>query len=293
MLEKISAADGFIAALDQSGGSTPRALQLYGYPSSDYQVGEDSMFDAVHEMRSRIMTSPTISGDRVLGAILFEDTMTRMVEAQPTAEYLWSNKQIIPFLKVDKGLEEEQNGVQLMKPMPNLQSLLKKAKNEYGIFGTKMRSLIKSHNPKGIREIVEQQFQIAKQIIHAGLVPILEPEVDISSSDKAECEYTLKDCLLEHLDSLGAEEKIILKLSLPEKEDFYMECMKHPNCLRVVALSGGYTQENANARLAHQKQMIASFSRALTEGLQHRMSQENFDRVLDNSIDSIFAASRA
>ena len=293
MMEKVIHADGFLAALDQSGGSTPNALRGYGISDELYEEGSTSMFDMVHEMRSRIVTSPSFKGDRVLGAILFENTMDRLIEDKPTAKYLWEEKNVVPFLKIDKGLMPEENGVQLMKPLDEtLELLLKRAKDEHGVFGTKMRSLIKSHNVKGIEAIVTQQFQVGKRIIEAGLVPILEPEIDISSPDKLECEQTLKACILKHLDGLGESQKIILKVSLPCEENFYQECIEHPNCLRVVALSGGFSREDANIMLGKQNQMIASYSRALTEGLHYHMSDEVFDRVLDESINSIFEASK-
>lgn len=290
MMEKVINADGFIAALDQSGGSTPRALQLYGFPEDLYEEGDASMYDAVHEMRSRIITSPAFQGSRVLGAILFENTMHRQINNKATAEYLWKEKKVVPFLKIDKGLLPEENGVQLMKSIPDLDELLKKAK-ENGIFGTKMRSVIQKKNPAGIEAIVDQQFRVGRQILHAGLVPILEPEVNIDSSDKLECEKLLKGCLLKHLDQLNESEKIILKLSLPSRENFYQECVDHPNCLRVVALSGGYSRAKANEILGKQTRMIASFSRAFTEGLTHSLSDADFAKILDDSISSIYAAS--
>lgn len=293
-LERIKSSDGFLAALDQSGGSTPKALSLYGI-SEDACVdenGETNMYDQVHAMRTRIVTSPFFGGDRILGAILFENTMDRTVEGKPTAEYLWDVKGVIPFLKCDKGLAEEAMGVQLMKPMPDLDNLLQRAKAG-GIFGTKMRSVIKTDNVKGIQAVVEQQFEIGQQILRVGLIPIIEPEVDITSPRKAECEIVLKKCILEHLDKLADGEKVMLKLSLPSIENHYKECIEHPNCLRGVALSGGYPREEANELLAKQTGMIGSFSRALTEGLQHSMSEEEFDTMLDSSIQSIFDASRA
>jgi fructose-bisphosphate aldolase class I len=298
MMDKIMTGEGFLAALDQSGGSTPKALQLYGFPTDLYTEGETSMFDAVHQVRTRIVTSPSFRGDRILGAILFEDTMERQVvnlknglSTTTTAEYLWKEKQIVPFLKVDKGLLPEENGVQLMKPMPELNDLLQRAK-EYGIFGTKMRSVIKSSNANGIQALVRQQFEVGQQIIDAGLVPILEPEVDIHSPDKEECEELLKACILEQLDQLRDDDRVMLKVSLPSVENVYQECMEHPKCIRVVALSGGYSRDEATEILWKQKGMIASFSRALTEGLNHDMSDEEFDEMLDQSIATIFAASK-
>jgi fructose-bisphosphate aldolase class I len=289
--EKVRTADGFLAALDQSGGSTPKALRLYGIPDDAYVEGETSMFDVIHSMRSRIMTSPAFTGDRILGAILFEDTMDREVEGMPTATYLWEKKKVVPFLKVDKGLQAEDEGVQLMKPIPGLDDLLKRAK-EKGVFGTKMRSVINHADQKGIAKIVEQQFQIGKQIIAAGLVPILEPEVDIKSDSKAQIEDMLKVSILQHMDILGENEIIMLKLSLPTVDNLYQPLIEHPKCLRVVALSGGYSRAEANEILARQKGMVASFSRALTEGLSHQQSVEEFNKMLDESIETIFQASR-
>jgi fructose-bisphosphate aldolase class I len=291
MMDKVSKADGFLAALDQSGGSTPKALSLYGIPEDSYVAGEESMYDMVHQMRSRIITSKNFTGDRVLGAILFENTMDRQIEGIPTSQYLWEKKNIVPFLKVDKGLAEEENGVQLMKPIPGLAELLKRAKTA-GMYGTKMRSVVKTANPVGIKAIVDQQFEIAKQIIAAGLVPIIEPEVDINSPDKEECEGILEASLLEHLDKLGPDEKVMLKLTIPSKVNYYRECIVHTKCIRVVALSGGYSRDKANELLAKQTGMIASFSRALTEGLSHSMTDDEFDKTLDASVQSIFDASK-
>ncbi len=291
MMRQIAHADGFLAALDQSGGSTPKALGIYGYPEEKYEIGEISMLDAVHEMRTRIMTSSVFTGDRVIGAILFEDTMKRQVNGRPVPEYLWEEKGIVPFLKVDKGLEDETNGVQLMKPIPQLDNLLREC-HEYGIFGTKMRSVIKTYNPQGIKEIVKQQFEIGKKIIAAGLVPIIEPEVDIHSSSKTESEELLKMELLKHLDSLQDDEVVILKLSIPSIPDFYKECTEHPRCMRVVALSGGYSREEAIRLLSQQPRMIASFSRALTEGLFYELSDVEFDSVLDSAIEQIYLSSK-
>jgi len=289
--EKVRVQDGFLAALDQSGGSTPKALKLYGLDKTTYHSDKD-MYDVVHEMRSRIITSPSFNGDRILGAILFEDTIHRQIFGLPTSRYLWEEKRIVPFLKVDKGLAPEEKGVQLMKHMPELDSLLKTAK-EAGIFGTKMRSVILHPNPVGIANIVEQQFQIAKQIIAAGLVPILEPEVDIHASNKAQIELLLKRSILDHMYKLQQGEVIMLKLTLPEIPDLYMDLIKHPKCLRVVALSGGYSREQANSILAKQHGMIASFSRALTEGLKFQMTDDEFNAKLDESIGSIFEASQS
>jgi len=289
-LQKMQTAPGFIAALDQSGGSTPKALRIYGIGEDAYSNDEE-MFDLVHQMRTRIMTSPSFNGDRILGSILFENTMDRMIGNKLTAKYLWEDKQIVPFLKVDKGLEEEQNGVQLMKPIPNLNELLERAK-ERGVFGTKMRSVIKSANPAGIQAIVEQQFDIAKTILAAGLVPIIEPEIDIHSDTKGECEQLLKPLLLDQLDQLQDGQLVMLKLTLPDQPDFYAECIAHPNVLKVVALSGGYSREEANALLAQNHNMVASFSRALTEGLNAQQTEEEFHAMLDESIASIFEASQ-
>lgn len=258
----------------------------------DYVAGEESMYDMVHQMRSRIITSKSFSGDKVLGAILFENTMDRDIEGIPTGTFLWEQKNIIPFLKCDKGLAAEENGVQLMKPMPGLDDLLSRGKAK-GMYGTKMRSVIKTANPEGVKAIVEQQFEIGKQIIGHGLVPIIEPEVDINSPTKAECEDILKACLLEQLDKLADDQKVMLKLSLPTKVNQYKECIDHPKCIRVVALSGGYSREEANAILAKQTGMIASFSRAVSEGLSHGMSDEDFDKTLATAVDSICEASKA
>ncbi len=287
--EKMKSGQGFIAALDQSGGSTPKALRLYGIEEGAWS-SEEEMFDLVHEMRTRIITSPAFNGDRILAAILFENTMDRQIEGKPTAEYLWRTKQVVPILKVDKGLAEEADGVQLMKPIPNLDDLLARAKAN-GIFGTKMRSVIKQANEAGIRRIVEQQFELARQIIAAGLVPIVEPEVDIKCPEKAKAETMLKAEILRELDSLGPDQRVMLKLTLPEQDNFYMDLIEHPNVVRVVALSGGYSRSEANERLARQNRMVASFSRALTEGLKKQQSDEEFDALLDESIGSIYEAS--
>lgn len=289
-LQKIQSQDGFIGALDQSGGSTPKALGLYGIGPSEYS-GDEEMFAKVHEMRTRIITSPSFGGDRILGAILFENTMDREIGGKPTAHYLWDDKQVVPFLKVDKGLADENDGVQVMKPMPALDALLARA-NQAGIFGTKMRSVIKMASPSGVKAVVDQQFEIGLRIVAAGLVPIIEPEVDINSPQKAEAETLLKTNLLEHLNSLGADQKVMLKLTLPEEDNFYADCVKHPNVLRVFALSGGYSREEANARLTRNNGVAASFSRALSEGLGAKQSDADFNAMLDSSIQSIFDASR-
>ena len=288
-LAKIKNAPGFIAALDQSGGSTPKALGLYGV-TEDAWSNDEEMFTVVHEMRSRIMTSPAFGGDRILGAILFENTMDREVEGRSTADYLWNVKNVVPFLKVDKGLADVVDGAQVMKPMPDLDALLEKAVAA-GIFGTKMRSVIKEANEKGIRAVVDQQFEIGKRIVAAGLVPIIEPEVDIHCPDKAAAEDVLHAEIKKHLDSLGESEIVMLKLTLPEKDNLFADFVAHPNVARVVALSGGYSREEANDRLARQNGMVASFSRALAEGLSAQQSDEEFDATLDAWIASIFAAS--
>ena len=281
---------GFIAALDQSGGSTPKALKLYGIAETAYS-GDTQMMDLIHAMRARIITSPAFNGDRILAAILFENTMDREIEGRPTAEYLWKVKRVVPILKVDKGLEDEANGVQLMKPMPDLDKLLARAKAK-GIFGTKMRSVIKQADPAGIRAIVDQQFTIGRQIIAAGLVPIIEPEVDIKCPDKAAAEELLKKEILAQLDRLTEGQLVMLKLTLPDQDNLYAECIAHPRVLKVVALSGGYSRDEANRRLARQKNMVASFSRALTEGLTAQQTEAQFDSALDAAIESIYQASR-
>lgn len=288
-LEKIRSAPGFIAALDQSGGSTPKALGLYGV-TPDAWSSDEEMFDVVHAMRTRIMTSPSFGGDRILGAILFENTMDREVEGQSTASYLWNVKNVVPFLKVDKGLADEVDGAQLMNPNPGLGDLLKKARAA-GIFGTKMRSVIKQANAAGIKAVVDQQFEVGRQIVAAGLVPIIEPEVDIHCPDKAEAEDLLHDAIMNQLNTLGEDEIVMLKLTLPEKNNLYADCVAHPNVARVVALSGGYSREEANDRLSRQNGMVASFSRALSEGLGAQQSEAEFDSTLDSSIDSICKAS--
>ncbi len=281
---------GFIAALDQSGGSTPKALKLYGIAESSYS-GEAQMMDLIHAMRSRIITSPAFNGDRVLAAILFEATMDRDVQGVPTAEYLWNVKRVVPILKVDKGLADEANGVQLMKPMPGLDALLAKAKAK-GIYGTKMRSVIKQANAAGIQAVVDQQIAVARQIIAGGLVPIIEPEVDIHCPDKAGAEALLKTSLLKGLDGLPAGQLVMLKLTLPEVDDLYADFVKHPGVLKVVALSGGYSRADANKKLARQHGMVASFSRALTEGLTAQQSEAEFNVALDAAIQSIYEASK-
>ena len=289
-LNKVRSADGFIAALDQSGGSTPKALRLYGIESDAYSDDEE-MFSVVHEMRARIITSSAFDGSRILGAILFENTLDRKIEGEETARYLWEKKNVAPFLKVDKGLADESDGVQVMKPNPNLSELLEKAKAQ-NVFGTKMRSVIKSADAVGIQKIVAQQFDIGRQIVAAGLTPIIEPEIDINAPDKAKAEALLREQLLAHLDKLGVDEMVMFKLTLPEESNFYHACQDHPNMLRVVALSGGYSREEANRRLAANNGMIASFSRALTEGLTAQQGEEAFNSMMDASIQSIFDASR-
>ncbi|GGF68007.1 fructose bisphosphate aldolase [Alteromonas lipolytica] len=288
MLDKIITQKGFIAALDQSGGSTPKALKLYGIEESEYS-GDEEMFDMVHAMRTRIVTCNAFSGERVLGAILFENTLDREIEGLASSHYLWQKKRVVPFLKVDKGLEAEANGVQLMKPMPELDDLLAKA-NAKDVFGTKMRSVVKLANHEGIKAVVEQQFAVGKQIIAAGLVPIIEPEVDINSPEKAEAEALLKLEILTQLNLLG-DEKVMLKLTIPTEADFYKELVDHKNVIKVVALSGGYSRDDANAKLAENHGMIASFSRALTEGVSAKQTDEEFEAALDAAIESIYQAS--
>ena len=288
-LDKIRNEPGFIAALDQSGGSTPKALANYGIGSDAYS-NDDEMFNVVHSMRSRIVTSPAFNGNRIMGAILFENTMDREVEGQGTADYLWNVKRVVPFLKVDKGLADEINGVQIMKPMPDLGELLQKARQK-NIFGTKMRSAIKTDNAEGVEAVVDQQFAIGRQIVDAGLVPIIEPEVDINSPQKAASEDLLVVSLLKHLDQLEEGQLVMLKLTLPEQDNFYARCIEHPNVLKVVALSGGYSRQEANQRLSNQNGMVASFSRALSEGLSAQQSEDEFNSVLDASIESIVQAS--
>lgn len=288
MLDKILTQGGFIAALDQSGGSTPKALKLYGIDESAY-ANDDEMYGLVHAMRTRIITCNAFSGERVLGAILFENTLDRDIEGLSSAKFLWQKKGVVPFLKVDKGLEAEANGVQLMKPIAGLDTLLAKA-NAQDVFGTKMRSVVKLANQTGIKAVVEQQFEVGKQILAAGLVPIIEPEVDINSPEKAEAEALLKQEILAELNKLG-DLKVMLKVTIPEQADFYKELVEHPNVLKVVALSGGYSRDDANAKLAENHGMIASFSRALTEGVSAQQSDEEFEAALDAAIESIYQAS--
>jgi fructose-bisphosphate aldolase class I len=289
--QKMRSGNGFVAALDQSGGSTPKALGLYGIPDDAY-TDDDEMFALMHEMRSRIITSPSFRGDRILGAILFEDTMDREIERRASADYLWSVKGVVPFLKVDKGLADEADGVQLMKPMPALEPLLVRAK-EKDVFGTKMRSVIKLADDGGVKAVVDQQFETALDILAAGLIPIIEPEVDIHSPQKAAAEALLEAAVLDKLGQLDRNQYVMLKLTLPDLADLYAELVNHPNVLRVLALSGGYSRKEANARLSRNRGVVASFSRALTEGLSVQQSDEEFDAALDESIASIFAASVA
>ena len=288
-MKNIKEKDGFIAALDQSGGSTPKALRLYGVEESEYS-NVNEMFDKIHEMRSRIITSPSFSGDRIIGAILFEKTMNLEISGKGSAQYLWQEKQVVPFLKVDKGLEEEDNGVQLMKPIPGLERILLQAiKKE--VFGTKMRSVIKNANEKGVAEIVKQQFEIAKKIIEAKLVPIIEPEIDIHCETKSEAEQMLLKHLTAHIEQLSSDQKVMLKLTIPNENNLFTQFLNHPNVIKVLALSGGYSREKANLRLAQNSGMVASFSRALTEGLSAQQTDEEFNLKLDSSIESIYRAS--
>jgi fructose-bisphosphate aldolase class I len=289
MLHKAGTGAGFIAALDQSGGSTPKALKNYGIDESEYS-SEAEMFDLIHEMRTRIISSPSFGGDRLIGAILFEMTMDRDIEGRGSAEYLWEVKQVVPYLKVDKGLAEEADDVQLMKPIPGLHELLLRAEDK-GVFGTKMRSVIKAANPSGIAAIVEQQFSIGRKILTHGLVPILEPEVDIHSPSKAEAEQLLRDGLEAGLEGIPEGQQVMFKLTLPDEDGFYTGLVAHPKVLRVVALSGGYSREEANDKLARNQGVVASFSRALTEGLSVQQSDEDFDKLLDESIQTIYEAS--
>jgi fructose-bisphosphate aldolase, class I len=288
-MQKMKKQPGFIAALDQSGGSTPHALALYGIKDHAWK-DDDEMFELVHHMRTRVITSPSFTGERILGAILFEDTMDRDIEGQPTADYLWNVKRIVPFLKVDKGLQPEKDGVQLMKPMPELAALLDKAKAKH-IFGTKMRSVIQRADPAGIQNIVQQQFEVAGRIINSGLVPIIEPEVDIHCPEKARAEALLKEALLEKLNQLPAGQQVMLKLTLPEQADFYADCVRHPKVVRLLALSGGYTQEEADARLRKNHGVVASFSRALLEALSVHQTDAEFNATLKASIQRIYEAS--
>lgn len=289
-IKKIKNQPGFIAALDQSGGSTPKALLNYGVTEDAYSNDEE-MFQQVHNMRSRIVTSPSFSGERIMGAILFENTMDSEIEGRSSADYLWEVKQVVPFLKVDKGLADESNGVQIMKDMPDLDGLLDRAKQK-GVFGTKMRSVIKTANTEGVNAVVSQQFEIGTRIVNAGLVPIIEPEVDIHSPEKAAIEALLLPAIMSSLDQLTDGQTVMLKLTLPEQDDFYKSCIDHPNVLKVVALSGGYSREEANRRLANNRGMVASFSRALTEGLSAQQSDGEFNQMLDESIESIYQASK-
>ena len=289
-LQRIKNGSGFIAALDQSGGSTPKALENYGVMGDAYD-NDEAMFDQVHEMRARIMTCDCFDNERVLGAILFEDTMERAVNGKPTANYLWEDKQIVPFLKVDKGLAERMNGVQVMRPMPNLDLLLDKAKN-YPVFGTKMRSVVYEPSVDGIELVVQQQFDVAKQILSKGLMSIVEPEVDINSAQKHECELILKTSILHNLERLNDEQQVMLKLTLPEEAGFYQELIDHPKVLKVVALSGGYSRTDACAKLKQNSGMIASFSRAFTEGLSKQQSDQEFADTINTSIEEIYKASR-
>lgn len=288
-LDKVKNGKGFIAALDQSGGSTPKALKAYGVPESAYS-NEDEMFDLVHEMRTRIITSPSFDGDKILGAILFEQTMDRKIEGKYTADYLAEDKGIVPFLKIDKGLADEKNGSQLMKPIPGLDDLLKRA-NERHIFGTKMRSVIKEANNDAIKEVIDQQFTIGKQIIDAGLMPIIEPEVDIHSADKETIEDVMKWEIMDHLDRLGDDEKVMLKLTIPTKTNAFKELIDHPNVIRVVALSGGYERDDANEKLKQNDGLIASFSRALSQDLNADQSDDEFNTALAEAVQSIYEAS--
>lgn len=288
-LDKVRSQDGFIAALDQSGGSTPKALRLYGVDEDAY-AGDDEMFDVVHAMRTRIVTSPAFNGDRILGAILFENTLDRDIGGKNSARYLWEEKNVAPFLKIDKGLAPVDGGVQVMNPIPNLSDLLAKA-NSRNVFGTKMRSVIKSADAAGIERVVSQQFEIGRQIVAAGLMPIIEPEIDIHAPDKREAEGLLRDRLLAHLNDLSTDELVMFKLTLPEEPGLYRGCQEHPNLLKLVALSGGYSREEANRRLTENPGMVASFSRALTEGLNARQTDDAFNAMLDASIQTIFDAS--
>ena len=289
MIDQVKNGNGFIAALDQSGGSTPKALKLYGIEETEYS-GEAAMFDLIHQMRSRLIKSKVFTSDRIVGAILFEMTMEREIDGMGTAEYLWSKKKIVPFLKVDNGLAEEKNDVQLMKPIPELSARIAAA-NKHGVFGTKMRSVINLANAAGIEEVVAQQFELGKEIIAGGLVPIIEPEVNIKSVEKAKAEELLKVSLLNHLNKLSDTQTVMLKLSIPTQANLYQELVAHPRVLKVVALSGGYSRDEANSLLAKNKGIIASFSRALTEGLSAKQSDDQFDALLDSTIQSIYNAS--
>jgi fructose-bisphosphate aldolase class I len=290
-LDKIRSGQGFIAALDQSGGSTPKALKIYGIGEDAYS-NDDEMFRVMHEMRSRIMTSPAFNGDRILAAILFEDTMNRDIDGKPSAEYLWNVKNVVPIIKIDKGLADEADAAQVMKPMPGLDDLLKRAGGK-GFFGTKERSVIADANEKGVKAVADQQFEIGKQVAAAGLVPILEPEISIKAPNKPEAEALLKKQLLAGLEDWPSDKYLMFKLTLPEEDNFYSDLVDHPNVVRVVALSGGYSREEANSRLSRNKGVVASFSRALTEGLSAQQSDEEFNKTLDASIQSIYDASNA
>jgi fructose-bisphosphate aldolase class I len=289
MFEQVKAGKGFIAALDQSGGSTPKALKLYGVEESEY-TGDEAMFDLIHKMRSRLIKSKVFTGDRIVGAILFEMTMERQIDGIGSAEFLWNNKKIVPFLKIDNGLAAESNDVQLMKPIPELSARIAAA-NKHGVFGTKMRSVINLANAAGIEAVVAQQFEIGKEIIAGGLIPIIEPEVNIKSEQKAQAEEILKTSLISHLNKLNENQTVMLKLSLPTKPNLYQDLVNHPRVLKVVALSGGYSRDDANKMLAENKGVIASFSRALTEGLSAKQNDDQFDALLDSTIQSIFDAS--
>jgi fructose-bisphosphate aldolase class I len=289
MFDQVKAGKGFIAALDQSGGSTPKALKLYGVEESEYS-GDDAMFDLIHKMRSRLIKSKVFTGDRIVGAILFEMTMERQIDGIGSAEFLWNNKKIVPFLKIDNGLAAESNDVQLMKPIPELSARIAAA-NKHGVFGTKMRSVVNLANAAGIEAVVDQQFEIGKEIIAGGLIPIIEPEVNIKSEQKTQAEEILKTSLINHLNKLNENQTVMLKLSLPTKPNLYQDLVNHPRVLKVVALSGGYSRDDANKMLAENKGVIASFSRALTEGLSAKQSDDQFDALLDSTIQSIFDAS--
>ena len=289
MFDQVKAGKGFIAALDQSGGSTPKALKLYGIDETEYS-GDAAMFDLIHQMRSRLIKSKVFNGDRIVGAILFEMTMERQIDGIGSAEFLWNKKKIVPFLKIDNGLAAESNDVQLMKPIPELSARIAAA-NKHGVFGTKMRSVINLANATGIEAVVSQQFEIGKEIIAGGLIPIIEPEVNIKSEQKAQAEEILKSSLVNHLNKLGENQTVMLKLSLPSKPNLYQELVNHPRVLKVVALSGGYSRDDANKMLADNNGVIASFSRALTEGLSAKQSDDQFDAMLDSTIQSIFNAS--
>jgi len=289
MFDQVKAGKGFIAALDQSGGSTPKALKLYGVDESEYS-GDEAMFDLIHKMRSRLIKSKVFTGDRIVGAILFEMTMERQIDGIGSAEFLWSKKKIVPFLKIDSGLAAEVNDVQIMKPIPELAGRIAAA-NKHGVFGTKMRSVINLANAKGIEAVVAQQFEIGKEIIAGGLIPIIEPEVNIKSAQKEQAEDILKTCLLNHLNKLSDAQTVMLKLTIPTKTNLYKELVAHPRVLKVVALSGGYSRDEANQLLSQNKGVIASFSRALTEGLSAKQNDDQFDALLDSTIQSIYNAS--